>query len=106
MSYIIRPMQDRDIPQAIDIDREAFTSQWPHPTYASFKQELRNRLARYIVVAKDNEPEPEAAKQNTDNESFWQRLLQLKHLSTMTASSAKRYLDLQKSMSSVLPVSG
>lgn len=80
MSYIIRPMQDRDIPQAIDIDREAFTSQWPHPTYASFKQELRNRLARYIVVAKDNEPEPEAAKQNTDNESFWQRLLQLKHL--------------------------
>ena len=57
MSYIIRRMQDRDIPQAIEIDHEAFPTQWPHPSYTSFKQELRNRLACYIVVAKLGEPE-------------------------------------------------
>ncbi len=80
MDYIIRPMQDRDIPQAIEIDREVFPTQWPHPTYASLKHELRNRLARYIVVVKQNETEPEAAEQNTGNKSLWERLLQLKHL--------------------------
>ena len=80
MEYITRPMQDGDIPQAIEIDREAFPTQWPHPTYASFKQELRNRVARYIVACKQNSPDPEAVEQNTGSNSFWQRLLQLKHL--------------------------
>jgi len=78
MGYIIRRMQDRDIPQAIEIDREAFPTQWPHPTYASFKQELRNRLARYIVVAKPREVEE--TERDTDRKSFWQKLLWLKHI--------------------------
>lgn len=80
MDYIIRPMQDRDILQAIEIDREAFPTQWPHPTYASFKQELRNRLARYIVVSKQNETTPEAPEKDTDNRSLRERLSKIKHL--------------------------
>lgn len=75
MNYIIRRMQDRDIPQAIEIDREAFPTQWPHPTYASVKQELRNRLARYLVVVKPREAEPPKLK--SDNKSFWQWLTHL-----------------------------
>ncbi|MBC8276065.1 MAG: ribosomal protein S18-alanine N-acetyltransferase [Chloroflexi bacterium] len=75
MGYIIRRMQDRDIPQALEIDREAFPSQWPHPTYASFKQELRNRLACYIVVTKLRESE--MIEQSPDNRKFWQKLLHL-----------------------------
>jgi ribosomal-protein-alanine N-acetyltransferase len=75
MGYIIRRMQDRDIPQALEIDREAFPTQWPHPTYASFKQELRNRLASYIVVAKPMKTK--AVKQNTDDNGFWQKFLRL-----------------------------
>jgi ribosomal-protein-alanine N-acetyltransferase len=75
MCYIIRHMQDRDIPQALEIDREAFPTQWPHPTYASFKQELRNRLACYIVVTKP--VEIKAAKQNIDDNGFWQKFLHL-----------------------------
>jgi len=75
MDYIIRRMQDRDIPQALEIDREAFPTQWPHPTYASFKQELRNRLACYMVVAKPSGIK--AVKQNADDNGFWQRLLHL-----------------------------
>jgi len=80
MNYTIRPMQDSDITQAIELDHEAYPSQWPHPTYASFKQELRNRLAHYIVASKKNETEPAADKQDAGSKSFWQRLLQLKHL--------------------------
>ena len=75
MGYIIRRMQDRDIPQALEIDREAFPTQWPHPTYASFKQELRNRLACYIVVTKPSESE--MTEQSPGNRKFWQKLLHL-----------------------------
>lgn len=75
MSYTIRRMQDRDIPQALEIDREAFPAQWPHPSYTSFKQELRNRLACYIVVAKPRELE--TLEQVTDNKTLWQKFLHL-----------------------------
>ena len=75
MSYVIRRMQDKDIPQALEIDREAFPTQWPHPSYTSFKQELRNRLACYIVVTKPRELVP--AEQYPDNKSLWQKLLHL-----------------------------
>jgi ribosomal-protein-alanine N-acetyltransferase len=68
-------MQDKDIPQALEVDREAFPTQWPHPTYASFKQELRNRLACYIVVTKPTETK--AANSDTDDNSFWQKFLHL-----------------------------
>jgi ribosomal-protein-alanine N-acetyltransferase len=75
MGYIIRRMQDRDIPQALEIDREAFPTQWPHPSYNSFKQELGNRLACYIVASEQRRNE--LTKQNFDKKSFWQRLLHL-----------------------------
>jgi ribosomal-protein-alanine N-acetyltransferase len=68
-------MQDRDISQALEIDHEAFPTQWPHPTYSSFKQELRNRLACYIVVT---EPiESGIVEQGSDNKGFWQKFLRL-----------------------------
>ncbi len=75
MGYIIRRMKDRDIPQALGIDREAFPTQWPHPSYTSFKQELANRLACYVVAYEQRGNE--ATKQNFDNKSFWQKLLHL-----------------------------
>lgn len=73
MSYIIRRMQDRDIPQALEIDREAFPTQWPHPSYISFKQELRNRLAHYIVVVSPREQE--IIEQENGNKTLWQKFL-------------------------------
>ena len=75
MSYVIRRMQDRDIPQALEIDREAFPTQWPHPSYTSFKQELRNRLAYYIVVSKPTELK--LTEQHPENNNFWRKLLHL-----------------------------
>ncbi len=53
--YFIRPMQDDDIPQVLNIDHEAFATQWPPLSYSSLKQELRNRMARYVVLCNFDE---------------------------------------------------
>jgi [ribosomal protein S18]-alanine N-acetyltransferase len=52
IEYQIRPMEEVDISQTLVIDREAFPTQWPFPTYSSFKQELRNKIARYVVAVR------------------------------------------------------
>jgi ribosomal-protein-alanine N-acetyltransferase len=51
--YALRPMVPGDIPQVVDIERESFSSMWPQTTY---KRELQNRLARYLVLVQ-NPPE-------------------------------------------------
>ena len=58
LTYSIRPMSKEDLSQVIEIDREAFPTQWPPPNY---RQELQNKLARYIVVSDDTKTfeEPE-----------------------------------------------
>ena len=47
MTYYVRRMHQEDIPQVIEIDREAFPTEWPPP---NFKHELQNRLAYYLVA--------------------------------------------------------
>lgn len=51
MTYSIRPMVREDITQVNEIDHEAFPTQWPP---ANYRQELQNRLARYLVVYDDS----------------------------------------------------
>lgn len=79
-SYLVRGMREEDIEQVSRIDREAFPNDWP-PT--SYRRELHNRLAHYVVVCELNsndgnrpsEPEPEAPQQVEANpESPWIRL--------------------------------
>ncbi len=50
--YDIRKMKDADISQVLDIDLDAFPTQWPHPTMSSYHHELRNKLAHYVVLCK------------------------------------------------------
>ena len=76
LRYTIRPMQDDDLSQAIEVDREAFPTQWPHPTYTSFKQELRNRLAHYIVASQQIDFMP-PIEETSDNKTFWEKLKRL-----------------------------
>ena len=45
--YAVRRMVPGDIRQVVDIERESFPSLWPQTTY---KRELQNRLARYLVI--------------------------------------------------------
>jgi ribosomal-protein-alanine N-acetyltransferase len=40
-------MTEHDIPQVMDIEREAFPSSWPQTAY---KRELQNKAARYLVI--------------------------------------------------------
>jgi len=53
--YHVRRMRDGDIDQALEIDLDAFPTQWPHPTANSFHHELRNKLAHYLVIYRQND---------------------------------------------------
>jgi ribosomal-protein-alanine N-acetyltransferase len=53
--YALRPMVPGDIPQVVDIERESFPSAWPQTTY---KRELQNRLARYLVLVQQTPEQP------------------------------------------------
>jgi ribosomal-protein-alanine N-acetyltransferase len=47
-NLVIEPMQGGDIPQILEIEREAFSTSWSEGAY---RRELRwNRLARYLVL--------------------------------------------------------
>lgn len=53
MAYKIRPMRRADVDQVVEIDKEAFPTQWP-PT--NYRNELQNHLAHYVVVYIEGEP--------------------------------------------------
>jgi ribosomal-protein-alanine N-acetyltransferase len=72
MPYAIREMQERDLAQVVEIDKEAFPTQWPHPSCSSLKQELRNHLAHYLVAFKQRDEEPLPASIPHDD-GFWQK---------------------------------
>jgi len=51
MAYYIRKMQLNDVSQVTEIDREAFSTQWPPPNY---RREMQNGLSHHVVVVDDN----------------------------------------------------
>ena len=51
MGYVVRPMRAEDIPQVMQIEREAFPTEWPPP---SFKRDLNNRLTHYLVALEES----------------------------------------------------
>ncbi|MFC1928405.1 ribosomal protein S18-alanine N-acetyltransferase [Chloroflexota bacterium] len=50
LSSYVRPMRKEDVTQVTEIDREAFSTQWPPPNY---QHELQKRLTYYIVACDD-----------------------------------------------------
>jgi ribosomal-protein-alanine N-acetyltransferase len=52
MPDYVRRLRREDIDQVLEIDREAFPTEWPPP---NFKRELDNRLASYIVACNAEE---------------------------------------------------
>jgi [ribosomal protein S18]-alanine N-acetyltransferase len=77
VSRKIRLMRKEDIDQITEIDREAFSSMWPP---VNFQRELKNRLARYLVVYDYEKPYIPIRKTRKNNNSsnifsrLWQRL--------------------------------
>ena len=51
--FAIRPMEERDFAQAIEVEKDAFPEQFP-PT--SFGRELRNGMARYLTLSRSGDP--------------------------------------------------
>jgi ribosomal-protein-alanine N-acetyltransferase len=79
LAYHVRYMCKEDIHQVNEIDREAFPTQWPPPDY---RRELRNPLARLIVVCNDSHnaegPETETTGEDASGlmpriKRWWQR---------------------------------
>lgn len=54
MRYAIRPMRMKDVPQANEIDRECFPTQWPPPSYRW--ELLLGRLSHYLVAWEAERP--------------------------------------------------
>ncbi len=74
MRYAVRPMQVEDVPQANEIDRECFPTQWPPPSY---KRELLFGSLSHYLVAWDTEqpaPPPENPAGRSRPSLFWERI--------------------------------
>lgn len=52
MNLTVRSMAQDDVPHVSQIDREAFPTDWPPP---SFRKELNSSIIRYIVALDNNE---------------------------------------------------
>jgi len=66
----IRPMELRDIPQAMEIERQSFPTIWPQTVY---QRELKNRMARYLV-AYEPADEERAEEQHDDGAAIDRRV--------------------------------
>ena len=73
MPDYVRLLRHEDIDRVIEIDREAFPTEWPPP---NFKRELDNRLARYIVAcnAAEMTREPEETPQQSSPKNLISRV--------------------------------
>lgn len=62
-----------DIPQVQDIEKEAFPTQWPPPSY---KRELQNRLAHYLILTDEDENPSSGQGKKPGNiiAKIWRRL--------------------------------
>ena len=77
MACYVRLMRKEDIPQVVEIDREAFPTMWPP---ANYRHELENRLARYIVACDDVERVEEPKTKATPKKGFSGLLSRLRQL--------------------------
>ena len=57
MPYSLRPLKSQDVPQATEIERDAFPTLFP-PT--SFQRELKHRISNYLVARRLSDPELES----------------------------------------------
>lgn len=72
MGYSVRPMNADDISQVSLIDREAFPTEWPPP---SFKRELSSSMVRYLVAQDESHRIDSDAKTRAPKRSMWESLV-------------------------------
>lgn len=75
-------MEYEDIPQVVQIDREAFPGEWVFRSQSAYKQDLDNPSVRYIVACKERHV-PESERQAVPKLPWFKRLFTgERHLST------------------------
>jgi ribosomal-protein-alanine N-acetyltransferase len=80
--YIIRPMECEDIPQVVQIDREAFPGEWVFRSQSAYRRDLDNPSVRYIVACKERHV-PESERQAMPKVPWFKRLFSYeRHLNT------------------------
>ena len=72
--YSIRPMKEEDISQVSEIDREAFPGESLFRPYTSYKQEIHNSLARYIVACIEKEDGSHLSQRDMRKVPWFKRL--------------------------------
>jgi len=72
VGYSVRPMNTDDISQVSAIDREAFPTEWPPP---SFKRELSSSMVRYLVAQDESRRIGSDAKTSAPKSSMWESLV-------------------------------
>ena len=73
--FVVRPMEERDLNQASEVEKDAFPTLFPT---TSFRRELRNKIARYLILARRDEgdnPTPELPPMPDSTEGGSERLL-------------------------------
>ncbi len=53
--FVVRPMEERDLNQAAEVEKDAFPTLFPS---TSFRRELNNKIAHYLVVSRRDEGGP------------------------------------------------
>lgn len=69
---IVRLMKEEDIPWVSEIDRKAFPSESLFRPYTSYKQEIHNSVAHYIVACTERNGEQASGQQNLKKRT-WRR---------------------------------
>jgi ribosomal-protein-alanine N-acetyltransferase len=84
LSDYVRPMRREDVPQVNEIDREAFPTQWPPPSY---ERELRDAISHHIVVCDEAGMAPPPV---VEPGGFSRLALKIKHWLAGTPSDGDR----------------
>lgn len=72
--YSIRPIKEEDISQVSEIDREAFPGESLFRPYASYRQEIHNSLAHYIVACIERAAGPHLGQRDMREMPWFKRL--------------------------------
>ncbi len=88
LPFGVRPMEELDLSQLTEIERDAFPSLFP-PT--SFRRELRNRLAHYLVAWRRGDGERDVAPENGPEQGPDGRPLFTRLLGNARSAWTRRY---------------
>lgn len=71
--YVVRPMEQEDIPHVARIDREAFPGEWVFRSQSAYKRDLDNPSVRHVVACRVGAAE-EPERETTEKAPWFKRL--------------------------------